>query len=256
MTEISLSKKNRYHILLCICVLIFVAALLFRLMKLILDPALMRDSALYLQWVEKWYETGDYYFERFGVQVKTAILPIWLMKEAMLSGFGAEIAGRALSLFLGSLIPVAGFYVALYVTKKIRLALVSAILLILHPDLVTYSIQPLRDNFYILFEAFLLLSIVVAIKKDSHISWGICGLFTALISFCRYEGLEFLVIVSFVIMATTFFKKSKWKNMFLKIAVFSVFFGITSLFLLSLSDYDLGVISKIVEMQKVKNKKI
>ena len=240
------SKTDRYHALLAVCILVFVAALLFRLMKLILDPGLMRDSALYLQWAENWHETGDWHFTRLGNPVKTAVLPVWMIKTLMFSG--SEIAGRALSLFFGSLIPVVGFIVALRICRRVRIALLSALLLIFHPDLVTYSIQPLRDNYYLLFEAFLLLLIVEAYRKDSILKWGACGIFVSLMSFCRYEGLEFLMIVPIVVFMFSVFRKERRKRVFLNVCAFSVLFGITSLFPLSLSDFDSGVVNKVHDL--------
>lgn len=244
-------KTGRYHALLCFCVLIFGAALLFRLVKLVLDPGLMRDSTLYLQWAENWYETGDHVFMRLGVPVKTASLPVWLIKTLMLSGFGSEIAGRSLSLFLGSLIPVIGFIAALRACGRIRIALLSAFLLVFHPDLVTYSIQPLRDNYYVFFEAFLLLMTVEAYRNDTLFNWGVCGVFVALQSFCRYEGLEFLLIVPFIAFVLSVFEKERRKRVFPNIAAFFCMFGIASLFLLSLTDFDSGIVRKITDLLKV-----
>ena len=251
MSDPVLSPQSRYHILLCISILIFAVSLLFRLLKLVLDPSLMRDPTLYLQWVESWHETGNYHFERLGVRVRMPVLTLWIMKNFMVMGFGAEIIGRSLALFFGAMIPVAGFFVAFNLTKKIRIALLTAILLVFHPDLVLYSIQPLRENFYVFFEAILFLVMIEAIRRKSIVCWGFCGFFVSLLSFCRYEGLEFCLIVPFVIAAICCFKEIKWKKAVASIVAFSIVFGSTSLFLLSLSNYDIGVISKLEQIRKV-----
>ena len=251
MPDLSRSKTDRYHALLTICVLIFVSALLFRLMKLILDPGLMRDSTLYLQWAENWRETGDYYFTVLGNQVKTAVLPVWLIKTFMGLGFGSEITGRTLSIFLGSLIPVFGFLAALRACGRIRIALLSALLLIFHPDLVAYSVQALRDNYYLFFESVLLLTIVDGCRNDSVLKWSACGVLVSLLSFCRYEGLEFLAIVPLVIFMFSVFRKGRRKRVIVNVAAFSFLFGITSLFLLSLSDFDSGVVAKLQDIMRI-----
>ena len=248
MSDLRLSKKSRYHILLCICVLIFAASLLFRLMKLIIDPGFVRDSTLYLQWARHWYETGDYHFTILNAPVKSVVFPIWVVKKLMSSGFSEEIVGRALSLFLGSMIPVIGFAIAMRACRNIRLALVTALLLAIHPDLVPYSVQPMRENFYIFFEALLLLMIVESIKNGTACNWGACGIFVSFISFCRYEGMEFILIVPFVIVAMAVINKTKRKRMLLNIAFFSICFCVTSVSLLSLSDFETGIESKIEDL--------
>ena len=253
MSDLSLSPKRRTCILLCICILIFAVSLLFRLMKLVIDPGLQRDPTLYLQWATHWYETGDcHFFQASGDPVQTPIFPIWALKELMVSGLGAEVVGRGLSLFLGSMIPVISFVIALRVFQNIRIALVTALLLAVQPDLVPYSVQPLRENFYVFFEALLLLTIVESVKNGTYFNWGLCGVLVSFISFCRYEGMEFILIVPFVIVGMAFIDGIKRKRALLNIASFSVCFGIASVFLLSLSNFEIGVMSKIEDIIEIR----
>jgi len=218
-------------------------------MKLFIDPGLQRDPTLYLVWAKSWYETGDFHFVQVsGDMVRTPMFPIWALKVLMSSGLGGEVAGRALSLFLGSMIPVIGFVIALRVFQNIRIALVTALLLAIQPDLVPYSIQPLRENFYVFFEALLLLMIVESVRKGTYFNWCVCGVLVSFISFCRYEGMEFILIVPFVIVGTAVIDGIKRKRVLRNIAFFSICFGITSIILLSLSNFEIGIVSKIKDI--------
>ena len=253
MSDLSLSPKRRNCILLCICILIFAASLLFRLMKLVIDPGLQRDPTLYLQWASHWYETGDcHFFLVSGDPVQTPMFPIWALKELMVSGLGAEVVGRGLSLFLGSMIPVICFVIAMRVFQNIRIALITAFLLAIQPDLVPYSVQPLRENFYVFFEALLLLAIVESVKNGTYFKWGLCGVLVSFISFCRYEGMEFILIVPAVIVGMAFIDGITRKRALRNIAIFSICFGIASVFLLSLSNFEIGVMSKIEDIIEIR----
>ena len=232
------NKSEKRSILLCISLLVFAASLALRLLKLALDPGLMRDSSLYLAWADNWFQTGNHLHDILGDPTLTPPLAPWTIKTVMAYGFNADISGRAISLFLGSLMPVAGFLFALKLCGKIRIALLTTFLLVVHPDLVTYSVQPLRDNYYIFFDALLLVALIDAVKNDSNLKWGLCGILLSLAVFCRHEALEFAVIVPAILLVLCFFRKIELKQVFVKTAVFFLLFGLTFLLLMSLVDFD------------------
>ena len=231
-------KTARFNTLLCISLLIFAASLAFRLLKLALDPELGRDSTLYLAWAESWFDTGNYLFYDLDGPSRIPPLVPWAIKTAMASGFSADVVGRAISQFLGSLIPVTGFFFALKISRNIRIALLAAFVLIIQPDLVTFSVQPQRENFYLFFEAILLMLTVDAILNESTLEWGTCGIFLAFAFFCRLEALEFALIVPFILLLMFFFKKIELKQVFVRSAVFFAFFVMTFLLLLSFVNFD------------------
>ena len=239
MPDLCPTRKNaRFNSLLCISLLIFAAALAFRLLKMALDPTLGRDSTLYLAWAKSWFETGNYHFYGLDNIVRTPPLMPWAIKTVMASGFSAEVAGRAISLFLGSLIPVAGFLFALKISRNIRIALLAAVLLVIHPDLVSYSIQPQRENLYLLFGAILLILAADAVRNDSTLEWGVCGGMLSLALFCRQEALEFAILVPLVLLLLCCFKKISLKQAFARSAVFLVSFALVFLLMLSFVDFD------------------
>jgi 4-amino-4-deoxy-L-arabinose transferase-like glycosyltransferase len=245
-----ISQKNnlyRYRMLLCVGVLIYLSALLARTTKIVLDPTLPRDGAFYLLFVEHWIATGDYvytFFDRIGIQPP---LSLWMIKTLTLAGFNPEIAGRSISMFFGSMIPVVGFFFTLRISRSIRMALVAALLLVFQPDLVMYSGQPLRENTYVFFSGMLLLLLADAMTRSSIPKWAACGVFLALSAFCRFEALEFCVIVPFLLAALCYFGKLKIKEAVLNVAAFFLFLAMTSVILWACADFDLRLIARPLE---------
>ena len=239
-----ISKNGRYHALLCIGVLIYAASLLVRLGKLLIDPSLVRDAALYLNWVNSWTETGDFYFLILGKAPLAPPLSLWSIKILMeITGIDVETAGRTLSLFLGSLLPVVGFFFALRFTRNIRISLLSALLLIVHPRLVEFSVQPIRENWYIFFDALLMFVMCEAVRKSTIVKWAACGVFLGLAAFSRFEAMEFFPVAALVLLFLAVFKKIGVKEMLLSGMAFCLTFGATALLVLWSIDFDNRFIS-------------
>ena len=247
MPDICLPSKNsRRHALLCIGILIYAAALLTRLGKLLIDPSLVRDAALYLNWVNSWVETGDFYFLVLGKAPFVPPVSLWSIKTLVeLTGVDAETAGRTLALFLGSLVPVVGFFFALRFTRSIRIALVSALILIVHPRLVEFSVQPIRENWYVFFSAAFLFVLCEAVRESAVMKWGACGVFLALSAFSRFEGMEFAPVTALVLLGLFCFKKISLKEMLLSGLAFCLGFGVASLFVMWSVDFDYRFFSRI-----------
>jgi 4-amino-4-deoxy-L-arabinose transferase-like glycosyltransferase len=245
MPDISPTKKlYRHRMLLCIGIVIFLAALLVRMAKIVLDPTLPRDGAFYLLFVEHWIDTGDYYYTFFDRIALPPPFSLWMIKQMTLAGFSPEIAGRSISMFFGSLVPIVGFYFALRVTRSIRIALLAALMLVFQPDLVLYSGQPLRENTYVFFNGMLLVMITEAIIKDNVLKWAACGVFLAMAAFCRYEALEFSVIVPFLLAALCFFRKITVKEAIRNTAAFFLFLALAAVLLWACADFDSRLIAR------------
>ena len=232
-----MATKDKKQAIFCICVLIYAVAVLFRLAAFLLNPLLSRDPALYLTQADLWYETGDY-MQTFLPGIVVPPLPLWIMKTALQTGFQAEIAGRTIAMVLGAFLPVAGVLFAWKITRKIRIGLIAALLVIIHPELVSYSFQPLRENFYFFFEALLLVTLVDAIQKDHVMKWALCGCFLSLSFFCRYEALQFLAVIPFLLALLLLCRKIKLKQAFLDISAFFLLFVLTAIPLLWAVDFN------------------
>ena len=237
------NKAEQNHQLL-LFVIIFLIALTARIVKLILDPVIMRDSVLYLGLSEIWQRTGEY----SQTIINDAIippLPLFAIKEVMACGFSSQIAGRSLSLFLGSIIPVLGFIIAVKLFKDKVIALICAAVFILHPNLVSYSIHPLRENYYLFFAGIAIIEIINAVKNRNITDWCLVGIFASFAMFCRYEALEFTIICPLILLFSCLKKRISAKKVIRSLAAFFVGYAVTFTILLSMIDFDLSFVKKI-----------
>lgn len=235
-------SKNKRYILYC---LIFLLALCVRIIRLIIAPLLSRDAVQYLNQAVLWSQTNDYSsFLRLGINPQPP-LPIWTIKKLMFLGFGAETSGRALGIFTGALIPVIGFVLAEKITKNIFVGIVSASILILHPSLIAYSIQPLRENYYLLFSCLFLVYLTEAVKRNASTYWLGCGLIMALCFFCRYEAIELAFITPLLIILLRISHRITTKDALKNELCCIIGIAIATTLLLSMVDYDCSFISKI-----------
>ena len=189
-----ISLKNKCEKKGILIVLIFFLSLFFRFLKLLIDPLLSRDASLYLSLAENWNETASYSQTFNNLSYIVPPLPLWLTKTGLQLGFPAEVFARTLGLYLGALIPVIGFLTVQKISNNIRVSIISALLLAINPNLVYYSIQPLREVYYLFFCVMLLSTLVSAIKFSSLKDWILCGIYTSCGFFCRYEAFEFIII--------------------------------------------------------------
>ena len=244
MDQVSTKRYDKRNAMRCICFTLFASALLVRLLKLILDPALMRDAALYLIMADSWYETGDYVHTLLYSYVPP--FPLLTIKCLMASGIGAEAAGRTLSLFFGSMTSVVAFLFVFKLCRNIRIALLAGILFVFHPDLVTYSVQPLRENIYIFFIGMLLTMIVDAVHDNSAVKWGVCGIPLSLAFFSRYETMEFFLFIPLIILTLFFLKRIKLKQVFLYSISLGLTFILTSVVFLYFIEFKCYFLSKLI----------
>ena len=228
-----------------ICLAIFLVSIAVRLVKLVFEPLLLRDGALYLRLAEVWYQTGV-------PKGNTSIpfLPLLCIKTLMGFCGDSEIAGRSITLFLGGLIPVIGFILARMITHNIRFSLIAALCFILHPNLVSYSIQPLRENYYILLIGLLMITMVWNFRNTRTAGWIACGAIIGIAFFCRLESLEFLVIVA-VEIAILELKKKKILSFLKSTCVFLLAFALT---LISMLAWINGDSSFVMRVENYRNK--
>ena len=209
-----------------ICLVIFLVSIAIRLVKMVFEPLILRDGASLLIAAEIWNKTGDY--QEIPIEFKgVPPIPLWCVKNLMTYCGSSEIAGRSISIFIGGLISVVGFVLAREISHNNRFSLIVALCCVLHPILVSYSIQPLRENYYILLMGVLLIAMVRNFRKPKILGWIFCGAIVGIAVFCRHEALEFAfaVITEIVILVP---KKRKvvtfLKNTFFFILAFILTF--------------------------------
>ena len=205
---------------------------------------LLRDSARYLILAERWHETGEYIqIIKEGVIVPP--LPIFCVVKLMSCGFSAEVAGRSINLFLGAMITDLGYQIAHKAFKDKLLSAFTALLLIFHPILISYSIQPLRENCYLFFLGLAILETISGIKEKKIQNWGMCGVYLSFGLFCRYEAAEMLVICSSILVFLFYKKVIDLRKLACLLGVFLITNIATTSLLLSVTNYDISFLTKV-----------
>lgn len=240
MKQDNKDKKGLYRQI--VVLVIFLVGLAFRLVKLILDPLLLRDSITYLNQADNWLRTNDF-FQSLNSEFPP--IPVYTIKELAKLVYSTELAGRSLSLFLGSLIPVLAYFITLKLARKEYVALASAFLFVFNPKLIAYSIQPLRENHYLFFQSLVFLFMVDGIKSGRMIQWFMTGCFIVFAVYCRFEALENILILSFILFFMVLRKKLTIRKMSCELC--SVMLGICVSFcvLLPTINYDVRFFSRL-----------
>ena len=226
---------------------LFSLSVLARIIKLIVDPILMRDSVIYLELAGIWNRTGHYSDILDRYDLVTPPVPIYAIKKMIDWGYGSEIAGRSISVFLGALIPVIGYKIARELTKKKGVPGGCGIILAFHPNLIEYAIQPIRENFYLASTGIAILLLFKAIKNhliSKKIMYNsLCGVFLGISFFSRYETLELLAIITILYFIMLF--KTRNKTIILYESVVILSFFIISMFMLNIIDFNISFIIKL-----------
>ena len=225
-----------------ICILIYIASVAVRLLKLTLDPLLLRDGAYYLLLAENWFEQKDWNTIPYADNYPEPPLPLWTIKTMMQTELGSEISGRSVNIIIGSLIPIIVYITTREIIKKKRIVFISTILTIIHPSLISYSIQPIRENLYLFLSGLLILEIINVACSQHEIHWILCGFIISCSVFCRIESLEMLIIIPSIILL--FNCKKKKIISINKIALLLLSFIVSIVFLGNITNFDYSFIYK------------
>lgn len=223
---------------------IFLISLAARIIKLIIDPVLLRDAAACLKLSEIWYHSGEY-SQTTVDNIVVPPLPIFAIKKMMEFEYPFEIAGRSIALFFGSMLPVLGYIALSKLFKERVIRFTGVIFLLLHPTLVSYSIQPMRENYYLFFSGLIIIGVINAVQKNKSRDWGICGALSAFALFCRYEAFEMLLICPAILFFLLIRKRMSFCVFTKHLSHFLVSSVAGTLLLLSITEYDLTFIKKI-----------
>lgn len=231
-------KRNNIRLL--IVVIIYVFALVLRLLYLWSNPILNRDSIIYCETAEKWHQSNSPTIamrEYFG---STPSGYVFILKKGLDYGIPVDLWGR----IIGSISFFLFFITTYFIGRSIFKGYGAELLLLItmtQPDIGQLSFTLLRDPLCLTFYSISFLAIIKYCTKHNSFLW--CTLFsvsTTLAFFLRYESLELfilLAVISFVILKD---KKrtlySSWINCLL------VFF-LLSLCLCFLMDYPVNMLA-------------
>lgn len=181
-------KNNK--IILC---LILILALGLRLGRCLLVNRIDKDSVIYIQMAEDGVQKGiKYTFDRNSrippLYVSGMLIGEWI-------GLGAENSGWLISVVAGALLAFAVFLMARCVFRENNLALIAAFLAAIHPCLVRISAEIMRDSLFVSLVAFALAFVFMAADTGELWKWCFAGLFSALATLTRNEGIEIVFVV-------------------------------------------------------------
>jgi len=184
------------------CVGLFVVALAIRLISLSLEPQIPRDAVLYLGVAEGWFHGGtlDALLEAWtrlapGTPFYPPPLFFFLIKLGMSCGLTAEGAGKAISVFTGSLVPVMVYLAVCEWTPDRRIRYGAALLALFHPGLVDFSRVPLRGELSVFLVSALVWLFSRMLLGDRKRDWIAAGTVWCAAVLTRYENWEFLLIL-------------------------------------------------------------
>ena len=181
-----------------------------------LMPVLERDSVAYVTTAAYWAETGKYLQPHFPP------LPCFFIKVLIQAGFAPEFAGKCVSFLAGLPVPVLAYLITMKSVGNRKVARYTAFMVIFHPMLIYFSVLPLRDSVYILFISLLILAALDAVKKQSPGAWLLCALWTAAAWTCRYETLEFFLVLPLVTALRVWQKGYSWGKALLHLFIYGI----------------------------------
>ena len=171
------------------------------------------DVFLYFKMANDWAHHGAEYAYWHSHRSIPPLLP-WLMATGYNVGLTPEYTGLIFGILLGSLMPLAAFWIVLNLFSSARrqeefsseanvlprnyaYGLLAAFLLAVHPFFVRISVSCLREILYLPFMAFAMAFAISAMSNKSLWKWFIFAVLATLANFARREGI-FLILIFFV----------------------------------------------------------
>lgn len=159
------------------------------------------DAYYYFHLAEDWAHYGaDYVFVYDDATLPPLLL--WTMAASYDFGLTPESLALGLGILLGSLMPLAAFWIALNLFPEpaaknrdllpggnCAYALLAAFLVAVHPFFIRISVSCLREIFYLPFVAFGIAFAVSAIRNRAIWKWCLFAAFIALANLARREGI-------------------------------------------------------------------
>lgn len=202
---------------------LFVLSLGLKVAVWCFDPMIGRDAATYLHTTKEWAETG--------VMPQSWIPPMLfcLIRIGMFFGLDPEMAGVSINLLLGALITPVGCGIAYEITRNKKIALITAVFLLLHPGINALSHEVQRDVPYLFFAGMTTWTAAAGLKRKKYSLWAVSGAFAALAFMTRYETAELFPLVFAALLVCAATHLIKWKQAAFYALIFFTASGISAL---------------------------
>ncbi len=191
---------------------LFAMGILLKLLILRHTPFVSRDSFFYLRQIKDLYEMGVHDYYRNSPESNYPPMLFFLTLGFIHLGMDELHAGLTVNILLGSLFPVAGYFLAVEATGRKSIGMLGAVFLMLHPRLNELSVQVQRDIGYLFFSALVMWMMICGVKRKKEWYWIGSGVFLSYAILFRTEALEFLPIALIVVLVMLLKKEIKLKQ--------------------------------------------
>ena len=174
-----------------------------------MEPKLVRDGISYLNW--SFSNTTAEIQDPFFLESNAPPLLVATLRLLPKDKQQREFIARTIILLLSTLVIPSVFLLFYELSARNHLfAYGGAFLTVIHPSLIEYSHQILRETPYLVSSAAMILCIVCAWKYQKKLFWGIGGTLGAFALMFRWESLELLPIwIFFLVSGYVFFPKKR-----------------------------------------------
>ena len=178
---------------LIVWVIIYAFSNTIRISAIINDNTISRDGSMYLSQAERWFDLQNY-----SLALKSEIivppLPLWSIKSLMSFGFNSEVCARSLSYYFGFLLLVVIYCTANMLFRNKGISFFAVLLFYLNPNIILYSIEPLREIYYLFFFSIIVFYSISLNRAIKLYYFLIVSLSIAAAIMCRFESIEFLIL--------------------------------------------------------------
>lgn len=197
--------NNRQFIILGI----FVFSVAVRLLYMYCAPLLSRDAVAYVMLV----------LDPASCDIQVPPLLNLCMSGLYALGIPPHIGGRIVNILAGSLLPVVLYLTAGELGWAKRWQCTAAVLASVHPMLVLYSVDILRESLYLFFAALTVYCVILGIRKRVC-WWAAAGVTSAMAAASRLEALEFLMLIPIILLLAWVYKLCDFRKIFLSAVTF------------------------------------
>ncbi len=206
-------------------VAIFILALALRVTRCLIVNRVDKDAILYVRMSDR-IAKGELK-KAYDLNPRIPPLYLYLMAQGKKLGIDSQIAGQAVSVLFGALLIFAVFSLGNTLFGR-KMALMSAFIAAIMPSLIEISAMVMRDSLFVFLLFASLAFAVKAVRKFSILNWIFAGIFCALATMTRNEGIEIiLAVICSIGFSLLFFHRGKMKNIsksFVGFILFMIFF--------------------------------
>lgn len=190
-------------------ILITLLAGILRVIRVFEEERFSNDVYLYFQMAKDWAHHGVDYMCSYNSPNIPPLLP-WVMAMGYNFGLSPDYTGLIIGILLGSLMPLAAFWVALNLFSSAKqqkddveteamprnhvYALLAAFLMAVHPFFVRISVSCLREILYLPLLVFAIAFAISAIYNRSLWRWCAFAVLAAFANMARSEGIILILI--------------------------------------------------------------